>query len=84
MTCRQAAEVISRSLDTRLSTGDRVGLGVHTLFCGPCRRFRGQLFRIHTASAEAVDRDAPAGDGQLPAAARARIAAALAAARPAD
>ena len=39
MICRQAAEAISRALDEPLSPLERLDLGVHTLFCGPCRRF---------------------------------------------
>ena len=75
MICRQAAEVVSRSLDAPLSAVERLDLGFHTLFCGPCRRFREQLTRLHAESAAAAD-EPPAGAG-LPAAARERIATAL-------
>ena len=57
--------------------GERVGLEVHTLFCGPCRRFRQQLFRLDAeCAADAAQVIAPVGDG-LSAAARERIVAAL-------
>lgn len=47
MICRRAAEFISRSLDEPLSRLQRLDLGVHTLFCTPCRRFRKQLKQFH-------------------------------------
>jgi hypothetical protein len=77
MTCRQAAEVISRSMDTSPSTPERLGLAVHTLFCGPCRRFRRQVFGLHAACGQAVGEDAGAVGVELSAEARARIAEAL-------
>jgi len=73
MTCKQAAEVISRSLDVPLSTSARVGLGVHTLFCGPCRRFRRQLFLLHAACGDVRHEDAETTSGGLSIEARARI-----------
>jgi hypothetical protein len=75
MICRTAAALIDRSLDVPLSIPERVGLAVHTLFCGPCRRFRRQLARLDAAWRAAAD--APTGGAGLPPDARARIAAAL-------
>ena len=77
MTCQQAAEASSRSLDTPPSLAERAGLGVHTLCCGPCRRFRRQLLRLHAACGQAVGDDVAAVEGELSAAARARILAVL-------
>ncbi|HJZ56020.1 MAG TPA: hypothetical protein VKE74_13720 [Gemmataceae bacterium] len=77
MTCRQAAEVISRSVDTSPSVAERAGLGVHSLLCGPCRRFRRQLLRLHVACGQAVGEDVATVEGELSAEARARILAAL-------
>lgn len=75
MICRTAVELVCRSLDAPLSAGERAGVVVHTLFCGPCRRFRRQARRL-----DDVCRDAgatpPAGVNLSPAA-RGRIAAAL-------
>jgi len=76
MICRQAAEAISRSLEAPLSAVERLDLGVHTLFCRPCRRFREQLTRLHAECAKTGSADPPAGAGLTPAA-RERIAAAL-------
>lgn len=77
MICRQAAEAISRAIDEPLSPLERLDLGVHTLFCGPCRRFRNQLTRLHAECATAVSEEAPPDAPTLSDAARERIAAAL-------
>jgi hypothetical protein len=77
--CRRAAEVITRSLDGPLTLRVRAALGVHTLFCSPCRRFRRQMIRLHTMLEAAATTDPPpppTGDG-LSAAARTRITSAL-------
>jgi hypothetical protein len=77
MTCQQAAEAISVSADGPLSTSTRVGLGIHTLFCGPCRRFRRQVLRLNAACVEVFREESePALSGLTPEA-RARIAAVL-------
>ena len=77
MSCRRAAELTSKELDTELRPGERVALGFHRLVCGACRRFRAQLAEIDRAVARTLT--GPAGDASvaLPAAARARIDAAL-------
>ena len=56
MTCRRAAELISRELDASLPLPRRAGLGFHTLLCGACRRFRHQLGAIDGAVADALAR----------------------------
>ncbi|VTR92901.1 : zf-HC2 [Gemmata massiliana] len=76
MICRQAVEVISRSLDAPLSVSTRAGLYVHTLFCSPCRRFRRQLVQVHAACAVIVV-DSDLTEGRLSGAARTRVATAL-------
>lgn len=53
MTCRRAAELISRALDARMPFGLRAGLGYHTLVCRSCRRYRRQL-RVIDAAAEVI------------------------------
>jgi hypothetical protein len=73
MTCQQAAEVISRSVDAPLSVSERFGLGVHTFFCGPCRRFRSQIMRLHLVCEHVLDKDASIGEDELSADARGRI-----------
>ncbi len=78
MTCQQAVEAISRSVDAPLSASGRVGLGVHTFFCGPCRRFKRQMARLQIACKAVVqdEADSPA-TAELSAEARERIATAL-------
>ncbi len=76
MNCRTAAELACRSLDAPLPASHRAGLGVHTLFCGPCRRFHRQLIRLDAACRVATTAPPPDGEG-LAAAARERITAAL-------
>ena len=41
--CHEATELASDALDGPLSASERWGLRLHTLICGPCRRFLGQL-----------------------------------------
>ena len=77
MICRTAVELICRSLDAPLSAGARVGLWVHTLLCGPCRRFRRQMLRLDAACAAAAQEGPPPGEERLSAVARERIVAAL-------
>ncbi len=43
MTCRRAAQWISRELDQELSLFQQARLGFHTRLCGACRRYRRQL-----------------------------------------
>jgi hypothetical protein len=84
MTCKQAAEMLSRSADIQLSFWQRLGLTIHTLICGMCRRFRRQLTGLHAACDKALREDTERrGDG-LSAEARARIAAALDSLKDAD
>ena len=76
MICRDAAEIISRSLDASSSRVERAGLAVHTLFCGPCRRFRTQLKQLHAECTTAAADESASGVG-LSAAARERITTAI-------
>jgi hypothetical protein len=41
--CRDAARLLSESMDHRLPLAERVGLRVHLLLCGLCRRYGRQL-----------------------------------------
>jgi hypothetical protein len=77
MTCQQAAEVVCRSVDVRPALGERVGIAVHTLFCGSCRRFRRQLLEVHAAGERALGEGVLAAEGDLSPEARMRIVAAL-------
>ncbi len=77
MTCKQAAEMLSRSADVQPFFWERLVLAIHMLICGMCRRFRRQLLGLHVACGKALREDTErAGDG-LSTEARARIAATL-------
>lgn len=76
MICRMAVELVSRSQDSSLSASEWLGLNVHTLFCGPCRRFRRQADHLETAYAAAPDQNPP-GEDVLDGVARQRILTAL-------
>lgn len=41
--CREVSYRISRSMDDRLSPGERLAVRMHLLMCGICRRYRKQL-----------------------------------------
>jgi hypothetical protein len=75
--CRRASQLISQSLDRKLSLSERLSLRIHTLICDPCRRFGQQLrtlrdtFKRMCASLENDD------SIQIPADSKARIAKAI-------
>ena len=81
ISCRRAAELASKELDTELRPRERVALGVHRLVCGACRRFRTQLAEIDRAVTQTLAQTlaGPGGNPSvaLPDAARARLDAAL-------
>ncbi|WP_020470092.1 hypothetical protein [Zavarzinella formosa] len=45
--CRRAAELTSKELDTPLRVDERVALAAHRLMCAACCRFRSQLGEIN-------------------------------------
>lgn len=47
LSCRTMTRLISDGLDRRLSWWERLGLGIHLLGCGPCRRFRRAAQWLH-------------------------------------
>jgi hypothetical protein len=57
--CRRNNLDISRDVDDALPRATRIGLHLHFILCGPCRRFRRQLvflraaaMRLHEAALE--------------------------------
>ena len=46
LTCREASELVSKSLAVRLSIQEKVLLWLHNLYCVPCRRFAEQAVLI--------------------------------------
>lgn len=49
ITCKQASQLISQSLDRRLSWQERLSLRLHTIICDACRRFSQQLHTLRVA-----------------------------------
>jgi hypothetical protein len=49
LTCKQASQIISQSLDNPLSRSDRIKLKFHLFICNACTRFNQQLHLIKTA-----------------------------------
>ena len=49
LTCKQASQIISQSLDNPLSRSDRMKLRFHLFICNACTRFNQQLRLIKDA-----------------------------------
>ncbi|MDI1361863.1 zf-HC2 domain-containing protein [Methylotenera sp.] len=49
LTCKQASQIISQSLDNPLSWSDRIKLKFHLFICNACTRFNQQLRLIKSA-----------------------------------
>lgn len=49
LSCKEASLMVSRSLDTKLSWPNRVGITIHLLLCKACRRYKTQLRVLHQA-----------------------------------
>ena len=47
--CKQASQLISQSLDRKLSLRERFSLRLHTFICDACRRFGQQLLSLRFA-----------------------------------
>jgi hypothetical protein len=80
ITCKQAAELISQSLETPLGWRRRWALLLHLGVCDMCRRFRRHLRLVQRAGRLAGRPDPPPGvapDASLPEAARERLKRAL-------
>lgn len=70
LSCHEAAMLMSRPRDARLSWRERLGLHLHLLVCQACRRARVQLAFLRRAARRADTDLGPT----LPDAARRRIA----------
>lgn len=47
-TCDQTAELMSQALDEKLTWFSRLGVGLHTMFCRFCRRYRRHLLLMRS------------------------------------
>lgn len=50
--CRSHSVMMSASLDGRLPRATRIGLSIHMVLCGPCRRLFAQFTFLHKAAKE--------------------------------
>ncbi len=62
--CREAAELMSRSMDGDLTSVDRWALRLHMMVCAACRTYRRQVESVRRALKEAAGR--LENDGPLP------------------
>jgi len=46
LSCKQASQLISQSLDRRISWRERISLRLHLVVCDFCRRFSHQLKQV--------------------------------------
>jgi len=49
LSCKQASQLISQSLDRRISLRERISLRLHLVVCDFCRRFSHQLRQVLSA-----------------------------------
>jgi hypothetical protein len=83
--CRDAARMLSESMDRRLTPPERLGLRVHLLLCGLCRRYGRQLIflrKLMGAFAKILETGSPPGASEMSAEARARVRERLERSRP--
>lgn len=73
LTCKQASQLISQSLDRPLSLAERLKLRIHLFICDACTRFNQQLMQLRIAVQKlrgSIENDSAI---QLPVEAKARI-----------
>ncbi len=54
LTCKQASQIISQSLDNPLSWSDRMKLKFHLLICNACNRFNQQMRLLNIAVKQVI------------------------------
>lgn len=77
LTCKHASQLISQSLDRRLSWWERINLRLHLTLCDVCTRFQSQLQQLRIAVkrlSKGIEQDETI---KLPADAKQRISNAL-------
>lgn len=73
LTCKQASQLISQSLDRPLSLSGRVKLRFHLFICDACTRFNKQMGQLRTAVHRMRHETENDSTIELPADAKARI-----------
>ncbi len=74
LTCKQASQLLSQSLDRKLSAKERLFLQLHLLICKYCKRFGIQIRILRTALKKLSVNVESDENVRLPSDARARIA----------
>lgn len=73
LTCKQASQLVSQSLDRPLSWSERVQLRFHLFICKACNRFKQQLNQLRIAIQQLKDETVNDQTIQLPTDAKTRI-----------
>src|SRR5437870_4849271 len=71
--CKEAARVISDSLDRRPDLLDRTGLFLHVLICAPCRRYQRSVKFLRMKMKQFAKLPAPDPGQSMPVDGRSRI-----------
>ena len=74
LTCKQASQFISASLDRPLTFSERLMLKLHLFICNKCRQFSQHLQTIRVAIKTMVDSIEGNNNIEMPSAAKKRIA----------
>ena len=74
LTCKQASQFISASLDRPLTLSERLMLKLHLFICNKCRQFSQHLQTIRVAIKRMVDSIEGNNNIEMPSAAKKRIA----------
>ncbi len=77
LTCKQASQIISQSLDNPLSWQDRLRLKFHLFICDACTRFNQQLHLLNTVIKRIIKTTESDNTIQLNSEAKARITQAI-------
>ena len=73
ISCKNASQLISKSLDQRLSFTDRFKLRLHLFMCDMCTRFKQQLFTLQLVVKKLLNQTEKDTSVQLPLEAKERI-----------
>ena len=74
LSCKQASQIISQSLDRPLTMRERFALNLHLLICKYCKRFSQQLQTLRVAMNTMVSSIESNNSIEMPIAAKRRIA----------
>jgi hypothetical protein len=74
LSCKQASQIISQSLDRKLTMQERFALKLHLLICKYCKRFSQQIQAVSVALKQMVDSIENDSTIEMPSAAKKRIA----------